>query len=170
MNKYPCFLRTLISSILMMGVFLPFASVAEDEQGNMSYSIGYYDIRDNNEAVDFRLEYRSGKSILLENLKPWVGIELTSEATAWIGTGMLYDWEFTDSWHFIPSVGVGLYDEGSSDLDLGHTVEFRSQLEIAKELDQENLLGLSFSHLSNGGMDNTNPGVEVLNLYWHKKF
>ncbi len=132
----------------------------------ISVSVGYYDILDDDGAADFRVEYRPDHTYFWQ-VKPWVGLEATSDASVWAGGGFLIDYEFSPSWYVIPSVGVGFYAQGSSDLDLGYPVEFRSQLEVAYEYDSGHRAGMSFGHLSNASLDDDNPGTEVLSLYWH---
>lgn len=136
----------------------------------LSFGIGYYDVLDDDEAVDLRIEYRPDSPIFVNQIKPWVGAEITSEATIWLGAGILYDWNFHDSFYLTPSFGAGLYVQGGSDLDLDYPIEFRSQLELAYEFETEQRLGLQFSHLSNASFGDSNPGTEVLGLYWHVPF
>lgn len=130
----------------------------------LNFAIGYYDVFDDEDAIDLRVEYRPASSVFIDNLKPWVGLEVTTEASLWIGGGLLYDWNFQDSWYLTPSFGAGLYAQGSSDLDLGHPIEFRSQLEISYAFDNDARVGLSLSHMSNAGLDSKNPGTEILSL------
>ena len=63
------------------------------------------------------------------------------------------------------SFGAGYYAEGGG-TDLGHEIEFRSQIEVAYRFDDRSRLGLAFSHISNASIGDTNPGVEVLNDYY----
>ncbi len=67
--------------------------VQADDTNLMSFGIGVYDIDGSAEATDFRIEFRSGKSLLLEHLKPWVGAEVTSDSSVWVGAGLLYDFQ-----------------------------------------------------------------------------
>lgn len=136
----------------------------------LGLAIGSYDIDGSHSATDFRLDYEYGHPVWLENLKPWLGAEATTDGSLWLGGGLLYDWQFADSWHLKPGIGAGYYSRGSSELDLGHPLEFRSQLEIARDINRHNSLGLAISHLSNANLDKENPGVEVLNVYWHYHF
>lgn len=130
----------------------------------LQFSIGYFDILDDKEAVNFRVEYRPDSQVFIDNLKPFIGAELTSEGTLWGGAGLLYDWNVAPEWYVTPSMGVGLYAQGSSDKDLGHPIEFRTQLEISYEFKEDNRVSLGFSHHSNAGLDDENPGTEILSL------
>ncbi|NKB19827.1 MAG: hypothetical protein GKS01_04700 [Alphaproteobacteria bacterium] len=62
-----------------------------------------------------------------------------------------------------PSFAVGAYDD-SKGKDLGHTIEFRSGVELAWRFDNQMRLGLTLYHLSNAGIGDRNPGTEVLSL------
>jgi hypothetical protein len=49
---------------------------------------------------------------------------------------------------------------------MGSTVEFRTQVEIARRFQTGSRLGFAFSHISNANLDDTNPGTEILSLYY----
>jgi lipid A 3-O-deacylase len=135
-----------------------------DTPDRILLSLGYYDVSGDHEALDARIELRAGESVLIENLKPWAGLELTSDASIWGGGGLLYEWDFLPDWYLIPSFGAGFYTEGDSDLDLDYPVQFRSQLEVNYEFDNKSRMGLGLSHMSNFDLGDSNPGVESLNL------
>ncbi len=134
----------------------------------ISFGVGYYDVLDNEGTVDLRVEYRPAIAVMDENLNPWIGAESTSDGSFWGGGGLLYNWEFSPNLYLVPSFGAGLYAQGGSDKDLGHVIEFRSQLELAYEFETTGQrIGAAFGHLSNASLDDQNPGTEVLNLYYH---
>lgn len=141
-----------------------------EDKGTVSYGIGYFDVFDDDNAIDMRLEYRSGKDLFIENLRPWIGLEATTDAAVWGGGGLLYDVPLQDNIYLTPSIGAGLYARGSSDTDLQNTIIFRSQLELAYEFTTEDRLGVALSHSSNASLGDSNPGTEVLTLYWHAPF
>lgn len=145
---------------------LPMSAQAQDGQAYLSGGVGVYDILDDDEAVDFRLEYRSGRQYL-QYIKPWAGVEFTTDGSVWGGAGLLADIPLTDRFYLIPSFGVGLYTKGSSDKDLDYPIQFRSQIEAGYTFENQNRLGMAFGHLSNASLGDDNPGTEVLNLYWH---
>ena len=136
----------------------------------LSLGVGYYDVLDSEDAADFRLEYRPDMPVTqsIPGLKPWMGLQITSDASLWLGGGVLYDFELAENWTLTPSMGAGFHARGSSDLDLGYPLQFRSQLEVAYTLENENRIALAFGHTSNASLHDDNPGTEVLNIYWHK--
>jgi lipid A 3-O-deacylase len=149
---------------------LALAGAGNAHADTLGFAIGSYDIDGSHSATDFRVDYEYATSVWLDDLKPWLGVQATTDGSLWLGGGLLYDWQFAESWHLKPGVGVGYYSRGSSDLDLGYPVEFRTQLELAKDLNPNNSLGLAVSHLSNANLDSVNPGVEVVSVYWHYRF
>ncbi len=165
-------MKKTVCTILVAGLLEATAPAAAQEQHNglINFAIGYYDVFDEQDGFDVRAEYRSNSIVFIEHLKPWAGIEITSEGSIWGGGGLLYDVNLQDNWYFTPSLGVGLYSDGGSDKDLDHLVEFRSQLEISYKFESENRIGLSFSHMSNAGLGDSNPGTEVISLNWSYPF
>ena len=137
---------------------------AEDKSGNiregdsvdyLSFGAGYFDvIQQEDEAADFRLEYRSDLKLWI--IQPWVGLEVTSDGAVWGGAGIHTDWYITDHIVATPSIGVGGYAQGNGP-DLGSVFEIRSQLELAYEFDNRARLGLAFSHTSNASWPRTTP-------------
>lgn len=160
------FALTFFSITLLIPSLPAYADNHDEKEALISFGGGVWDVGDDDDAGDFRLEYRCGKKIFWE-FQPWVGGELTTDSSFWGGGGVLIDWKLGDHVYVNPSLGVGLYAQGSSDLDLGSPIEFRSQIEAGYEFDTGRRLGVSFGHVSNAGIDDDNPGTEVLNVYYH---
>ncbi len=163
---------TAIGPILALAASLGAASLGAaaparadgDDPSFLVFGLGYYDMnKQDDTAVDFRLEYRHGEKFWI--FKPWVGVEGTSDGAFYGAAGVLVDVYFGTRVVLTPSFGAGLYANGSGK-DLGHAVEFRSQIELSYRFDDRSRLGLAFSHISNASIADENPGVEVLNLYY----
>ena len=140
------------------------------ENGHIAVGLGMYEPGSDDSATDIRVEYRPDVKILADNLKPWAGAEVTTDASIWLGGGLLYDLNIQPQLYLVPSVGVGGYLKGGSDLDLGHFVEFRTQLEIAYELQNQDRVSIAASHMSNMDIGDTNPGTETIGAYYSMKF
>jgi hypothetical protein len=140
------------------------AQADETEPALLALGLGYYDInlRDD-EAADFRLEYRSDLALWI--VKPWAGLEVTSDGAVYGLGGLLADIALGPRVRLTPSLGVGAYHDGGGK-DLGHTVEFRSQIELAYRFEGGQRLGLAFGHISNASLGDDNPGTEILTLYY----
>jgi hypothetical protein len=136
-----------------------------DTPAVLSGGVGWYDfVQQDDEAGSFRLEYRHGEDFLW--LKPWGGVEANWDGSVWGGVGVLFDITLFDSVVLTASFAPGLWAQGSGK-DLGHVVEFRSQAELGYQFENQSRLSIGLSHTSNANLDSTNPGVEVLSLYYH---
>lgn len=140
------------------------ARAGEHDPSFLVGGIGAFDlVQDDDRAVDFRLEYRHGRGLWF--IKPWIGIEGTSDGALYGVGGLLADIDLGSRFVLIPSFGIGAYAEGDGK-DLGNTVEFRSQIELAYRFDDRSRIGVAFSHISNAGLGDENPGTEILNVYY----
>ncbi len=115
-------------------------------------------------AGDFRMEYRSGLSLLpfFENyfkIKPWAGLEVTTRTSIWGGGGILVEIPIGDHWVLTPNFGAGAYEKGRGK-NLGSVGEFRSTFEGGYVFDNGTRLVASFGHTSNAGLTKHNPGTE----------
>jgi len=133
----------------------------------LSFGAGVYDVTQGDDrAIDFRVEYRHDEALFWK-IKPWGGVEATTDGSVWGGVGILADLKLAQNLYMAPSFGAGVYGRGSSDKDLDHVIEFRSQLEAGYEFDNTSRIGVAFGHISNAGMGDDNPGTEILNVYYH---
>jgi hypothetical protein len=116
-------------------------------------------------AGDFRLDYRSGISLLpyfeqYVKVKPWVGIETTTRQSVWGGGGIWLDIPIGRHWVLSPNIGVGAYGRGNGK-NLGSVFEIRSTFEAGYVFDSGSRITASFGHTSNAGVSKHNPGTEA---------
>jgi len=143
------------------------------DQDIIDPDIGFLDVSETDskdEAADFRLEYRFGTSLVpfiepYAKLKPWVGAEFTSDGAVYGAGGVLLDVPI-GPFVFTPSFGAGLYSNGAGK-DLGSVLEFRTQFEVGYQFENQSRFSLSYSHISNAEISDTNPGANILSLYYH---
>ena len=176
-----------MSRILIFFLIILYTS-AGLTQGYDVYGIGIYDVKfdgsSSNYATDLRYERRFDKSIMdigpeQDNffyLKPFAGIELTSDSAFYLISGIYLEDNIGDlftakdnNWNFTPSFGVGYYDDGNGK-KLGNKIEFRTTLEISYQLVNKDRIGISFGHISNANIGNKNPGAEIISLSYQKPF
>ncbi len=153
--------------------------------GTNVFGLGIYDVKfdgsKTEDALDFRYEFRSDKSILdigpeEDNfffLKPFFGLELTSDSASYFLAGIYFEdnlGQLLDNnksrYYFTPSFGAGFYDDGSGK-KMGNTIEFRTSLELSYELKNNNRIGISLSHISNANLGDKNPGAEIISISYH---
>ena len=73
------------------------------------------------------------------------------------------------SLNVIPSFTPGLYGEGDGK-DLGHILEFKSEVQISLDLPREAELGISYNHISNASLGDKNPGANSYMFNFLKSF
>lgn len=161
-------MRRLAAAAGMLAAFLWTGPAAAQllDRGDPSFvsaGIGYFDVDGSHGAADFRLEYRSGQPFFF--LKPWLGLEATSDGAVGAFAGVLVDIYLGERVVLTPSTGVGLWEHGSGK-DLGSTIEFRSTIELAYRFDDRSRLGVAFGHISNAGIDSRNPGANIATVYY----
>lgn len=149
------------------------------------FGLGYYGVKEpynssdsDNEALDLRYERRFDYSLYeigpssyeFFNIKPFAGIEGTSDSAYFLIVGVYLDDNIgtlltgdSSNFNFTPSFGTGYYKDGDGK-KLGNSIEFRTTLEISYQLKNNNRIGLSLGHISNANLGANNPGVEVLSL------
>lgn len=127
----------------------------------LSLSVGAFDVNDDMTAAEFRLEYRSELEWWI--FRPFTGLMGNSDGGFYGYGGVLVDVFFGRRFVLTPSFAIGAYDRGSGK-DLGHSIEFRSQIELAYRFDDRSRLAISLDHMSNASLDEVNPGTESLML------
>lgn len=121
-----------------------------------------------NTVVTGSVEYRSGDDLstryeLLKNVKPLVGVFAMSDDTVYVHAGAYRDFALAPRWILTPHFSAGLYRRGSKN-NLGTVVEFQSGFDLFYRLDHGWRLGATLRHVSNGGLNDINPGIETLAL------
>ncbi len=157
----------LASALLLAAVTVaafPSPAISNSDKDMLAFSLGYFDAFDDNEAFDARLEYRFGRPLIYD-IRPWLGIEITSDGAAYGAGGLRYDWNFADNFYIVPSLGAGIFSDGGGK-DLGTTLQFRTQIEFQIELKDASRFSFAFSHISNCHLSDDNPGTEILSLYY----
>lgn len=134
-------------------------------QDFLTLGIGKMEVLDSDDMWDVRAEYRWGEGLIWQ-IKPFIGVEVNDEGALYGLGGLFYDFGMAPHWYLTPSFGAGLWHDGGGP-DLGNAIEFRSQIEVAYEFENGHRLSTSFSHISNAGLGDRNPGTEVLNIQWH---
>ena len=90
-------------------------------------------------------------------LQPVTGAFITADNAKYLYTGFQIP-KKNGSFTFTPSFTPGLYDEGDGK-DLGHVIEFKTEIQISYEISNESEIGLSYNHISNASLGDKNPGA-----------
>ena len=167
--------RLLFSVILIIG--LASTSLAEEEklqvpntQLNM-YS-GMFDFSDEKQrAVLVGFQHQNEelyRDTFIGTLSPITGGFVTENSALYAYTGV--EWNFDlGPINFTPSFAPGLYGEGNGK-DLGHILEFKSEVQASWNLSENSELGMSYNHLSNASLGDKNPGANSYMFNFLKRF
>ena len=68
-----------------------------------------------------------------------------------------------------PSFTPGFYNQGDGK-DLGHAIEFKSEIQLSLDLPRDSQFGFSYNHLSNASLGDKNPGANSYMFNFLKKF
>ena len=108
------------------------------------------------------------RDTFLGNLSPITGALVTGDSAAYFYTGVQANYKMGKI-NFTPSFTPGLYSKGDGK-DLGHIVEFKSELQISLDLFSNGQLGFSYNHLSNASLGTKNPGANSYMFNFFKTF
>ena len=162
-------LKVLCSFLIAVAICTSTKAHSGDEPDYLTVSAGWFDLnRKKDEGTEFRIEYRSDYK--LWKLKPFAALAVASNEMTFIGVGVLMDVYFGKRWVLTPSFAPTWWRGKTSTLNLGHAVEFRSQMELAYRLDDRSRIGLSLSHYSNASLGDSNPGTESLMVNYSMPF
>ena len=159
-------------SLALLAFIAGFAQ-ANDNQDYVSLSIGQFDINDNKDSSEYRIEFLSGEISMLSpgnlSLKPFYGAMLNGDDGKYIYMGLRKDISLSNNIYLTPSFAFGYYDQGKSK-ELGYDLEFRSQFELSYQLESMNRVAISLNHISNASLGDRNPGVESMVISFIRVF
>ena len=97
------------------------------------------------------------RDTFLGNISPITGVFITADNAGYLYTGIQAEYKI-GALNITPSFMPGLYHEGDGK-DLGHIIEFKSEVQLSLDLSQSTELGFSYNHLSNASIGDKNPGA-----------
>ena len=108
------------------------------------------------------------KDTFLGTLSPVTGFLVTGDASTYLYTGVQAEYNLGKV-NLTPSFTPGLYGQGDGK-DLGHLVEFKSEVQLSFDLFKDSELGFSYNHISNASLGEKNPGANSYMFNFMKKF
>lgn len=152
--------KTLLAALAALLATAPAAHAGEESY--ITFGAGIFEVLDDtHDSTEFRLEYRA--SNFWKSLYPSIGLMYNTDDAVYGVFSLNYDVYLHENVVLTPYTGVGVYEESDSK-NLGGPIEFRSGLEVAYQADNGARVGVNFSHMSNAGIYEKNPGQESLVL------
>ena len=104
----------------------------------------------------------------LGNLSPISGGFLTEKSAFYLYTGVQTEYE-VGLLTITPSFAPGYYNYGDGK-DLGHPLEFKTEVQMSLSLSDDTQLGMSYNHISNASLGSKNPGANSYMFNFLKQF
>ena len=157
-------------------IFFAFSVNAEElkNEKNTEFNVysGMFDFSDDGKKstlIGFQHQNENlNRDTFLGNLSPITGALITSDNAGYIYTGVQAQYKI-GLLNITPSFTPGLYHEGNGK-DLGHMLEFKSEVQLSLDLSKNTELGFSYNHLSNASLGDKNPGANSYMFNFFKKF
>ena len=168
-------LKKILINLLM--ITFVFSSIAEekilkDQNTEFSFYTGMFDFSDDGKrSTLLGIQHQNvdlNRDTIFGNISPISGILITEDNAGYVYTGIQAQYNIGNL-NFTPSFTPGLYHEGDGK-DLGHVIEFKSELQISLDLSKTSQLGLSYNHISNASLGDKNPGANSYMFNFFKSF
>ena len=166
------FLNILILSISFS--FVNFASSDEIDpiETEVNVYTGMFDFSDTKQASGFvGLQHQNDelfRESFLGKISPITGGFLTEKNAFYFYTGAQAEYEL-GLFTITPSFAPGYYNSGDGK-DLGHVLEFKSEVQMSLNLSDSTQFGMSYNHISNASLGDKNPGANSYMINFLKQF
>ncbi len=163
--------------LLFLFLLTSYSANSEDvklNQSNNALSIysGMFDFSDDGKrSTLIGIQHQNenlNRDTFLGNLSPITGALITADNAGYIYTGVQAQYKLGNL-KITPSFTPGLYHEGDGK-DLGHILEFKSEVQISLDLFKNSELGFSYNHISNASLGDKNPGANSYMFNFFKSF
>ena len=166
--------KILLTVVLTLFLFSVHAD-EKDSINNHQYNFytGNFDFSDHKQkAILFGFQHQNEnfeRKTFLGNASPITGGFITENSAAYIYTGVEWNHNMGGKMTLTPSFTPGLYTEGDGK-DLGHVVEFKTEIQASYAISEGSSFGLSYNHISNASLGSKNPGANSYMFNYLKNF
>jgi hypothetical protein len=166
--------KFLISFLFVLLTFSASAEEVNKNNINTEFSVytGMFDFSDDGKKstlIGFQHQNENlNRDTFLGNLSPITGVMITADNAGYIYTGVQAQYKI-GALNITPSFTPGLYHEGDGK-DLGHMLEFKSEVQLSLDLSKTSELGFSYNHISNASLGDKNPGANSYMFNFFKNF
>jgi len=162
--------------VLFIGLSSAIELSANDEkelkQNELNFFTGMFDFSDHKQAAGlFGFQHQSDdlfRESFLGKISPITGGFLTENSAAYVYTGAQAEYDL-GLITITPSFAPGYYNSGDGK-DLGHALEFKSEVQMTFNLSETTEFGMSYNHISNASLGDKNPGANSYMINFLKQF
>ena len=159
---------------IFLAIFFITTKLLAAEGGSHQYNFftGNFDFSDDKQsAMLFGFQHQNEdleRNTFVGNISPITGGFITENSAAYIYTGIEWNIDM-GALTFTPSFAPGLYHKGDGK-DLGHVLEFKSEIQFSYDFSGNSKVGLSYNHVSNASLGDKNPGANSYMFNFIKNF
>ena len=170
-------MRKFVLNILIVLIsfsFLGFAYTEEKKSNETELNLftGMFDFSDQKQAAGIiGLQHQNDdlfRESFLGRLSPITGGFLTENNAFYFYTGAQTEYDL-GLFTITPSFAPGYYNSGDGK-DLGHVLEFKSEIQMSLNLSDSTEFGMSYNHISNASLGDKNPGANSYMINFLKQF
>mgnify|MGYP001325127028 CR=1 FL=1 len=145
-----------VLKVLTFVFFISAISFAEEyseinKNTELSFYTGMFDYSDRGKkSTLFGIEHQNDeltRKSFLGILSPVTGGLITSDNAIYLYTGIQAQYNM-GKLKITPSFTPGVYEQGDGK-DLGHPLEFKSEVQLSFDLSKSSMFGMSYNHISN---------------------
>ena len=170
-------MRKFILNILVALMCLSYFSFsnAEEIKSNeteLNFFTGMFDFSDHKQKAGIiGIQHQNDdlfRDSFLGILSPITGGFLTENNAYYLYTGAQAEYDL-GIFTITPSFAPGYYSSGDGN-DLGHSLEFKSEVQMSLNLSDSTEFGMSYNHISNASLGDKNPGANSYMINFLKQF
>jgi len=167
-------MKRFFLNILLFFLISCFTSFADEtsKETEFNFFTGMFDFSDDKQKSGILGIQHQNENLFrnsfLGRLSPITGGFLTENNAFYFYTGAQTEYDL-GLFTITPSFAPGYYNSGDGK-DLGHVLEFKSEIQMSLNLSDSTEFGMSYNHISNASLGDKNPGANSYMINFLKQF
>ena len=161
-----------LSTLLFSNLLIADENKLEVNNTELNFYTGMFDFSDDGKRAGlFGIEHQNielSRDTFLGNLSPITGAMITDANATYFYTGVQAQYKL-GAIDITPSFAPGYYNAGDGK-DLGHVLEFKSEVQLSYSTSDKTSFGVSYNHVSNASLGDKNPGANSYMFNFIKNF
>ena len=164
--------NTLVTLMCLSHFSFSNAEEIKSNETELNFFTGMFDFSDHKQKAGIiGIQHQNDdlfRDSFLGRLSPITGGFLTENNAIYLYTGAQAEYDF-GMFTITPSFAPGYYNSGNGK-DLGHALEFKSEVQMSLNLSDSTEFGMSYNHISNASLGDKNPGANSYMINFLKQF
>ena len=167
------FILNILVTLMCLSCFnFSNAEEIKSNETELNFFTGMFDFSDHKQKAGIiGIQHQNDdlfRESFLGKLSPITGGFLTENNAYYLYTGAQAEYDL-GIFTITPSFAPGYYSSGDGK-DLGHSLEFKSEVQMSLNLSDSTQFGMSYNHISNASLGDKNPGANSYMINFLKQF